>query len=536
MLNQLLGSPILLFLALLPLCLIVAVGLRLTDLDARVATSLGGVALIVFAVAVLAHLGFAFTYLASANYTDHIEPNTAVVAWLWANGGQVFHPVDSAERYAFLYGPLAYMATGLIYMLFGASTFTSKLAGIICLLIALTATAASVRKRLPAVWYPVLVALGYFSLLALFFKNFSFWSKPDSFMIAASAVGLWSCTLGTKLRPRILLAWLICGVALGVAAGAKITGVLYFLPYVAWFFERDGIKAPFVIGFTALLITALPFLAPESVSLTNYVAWLQAAGGHGLSKSIFVQNAFFAGFALLPLLMWLIKKPALLWQHKWIALASMLAYGLVLIAASKPGSGPHHFMPFLPALGFVAALAVASGHHKGASAAVFWAPLGAFLAAAAIKTGFALFYGLRVLGSHDLDAGLVQEMDQVIEQHPNSNIYMGYGDGSRYVTTFVRNHLAYRGYPYLVDASAVMDFQLSGINIPQATVDALLADASAVWLVPVGQEPFTLVSWYYRDTGGRVFDENFRAAFVKNFAVSSATEHYDVYTRRGPQE
>ena len=162
---------------------------------------LGVAALAVLAALILSHAGFALYYLFSPSFSDHIEPNTAVVAWLWASGGQIYHPIDSAERYAFLYGPLAYVATGLVYKLLGTSTLTAKLLGVVCLFITMGATALAVRRRFPAVVYPVLVALGYFSMLALFFKNFSFWSKPDSIMLMASAVGLLSCLIGSRQRP-----------------------------------------------------------------------------------------------------------------------------------------------------------------------------------------------------------------------------------------------------------------------------------------------------------------------------------------------
>ena len=252
--------------------------------------------------------------------------------------------------------------------------------------------------------------------------------------------------------------------------------------------QRDGIRAPIVIGVVAALVLALPFMDAGAVSLGNYLAWLQAAGGHGLSRVMFVQNAMFGAFALLPALLLLLCQPALLWQHKWVAGAGLLGYGLVLIAASKPGSGPHHFLPFLPALGFLAAVAVVECRRRlqqGGGVLVI-AGLAAFMLAAAVKASFALYYGVPVVRSQYAATELVQELEQVATRYPERSINMGYGDGSRYTHTFVRNQLAYQGQPYLVDASALMDFQLSGIAIPDATVDALLADTAAVWLNPPG--------------------------------------------------
>jgi hypothetical protein len=217
MLNQLLGFPVLLFLVLLPLCMAAAAGLRIAGPDNFLHTPLKLAAFGLLSAAVLGHLYFAAYYLSTPNFTDHIEPNTASVAWLYANGGQLFHPVDAAERYAFLYGPLAYIATALSYTLFGASTFTAKLAGFVCLLLAMTTLVWATRRRFSQHWYPAVIALGYFSLLALFFKNHSFWSKPDPFMILGVCISLLACLSTHKTR-----AWVIFALTTSPAATPKI--------------------------------------------------------------------------------------------------------------------------------------------------------------------------------------------------------------------------------------------------------------------------------------------------------------------------
>ena len=42
---------------------------------------------------------------------------------------------------------------------------------------------------------------------------------------------------------------------------------LYFLPYLAWFYDRDGYRAPLVILPAAAVVALLPFLSPERISL-----------------------------------------------------------------------------------------------------------------------------------------------------------------------------------------------------------------------------------------------------------------------------
>jgi len=348
---------------------------------------------------------------------------------------------------------------------------------------------------------------------------------------------LYSCLL----RPG-RNAWLLCGVALGIAVNSKITGAIYFLPYLAWFFDRDGFRALLVISLAAGVTALLPFWSAEQVSLTNYLLWLQSAGGHGLSNVLLLQNLVFLLFIGLPLGLFL------LWQHgsvgvrSWFAtyplvsMAAVVAALLVLIAASKIGSGPHHYLPFLPVLAFFTAFASARVYAyrptTNWSVYGFWSGVAAFLLAISFKAGLALYYGLKVVLFQANAVALAEDIATIMENNPGRNIFMGYGDGTQYPVTFLRTELAYAGQPYLIDAAALMDIQASGVEIPEATIDTMLADDSDIWLIPAGEEPFTLVSWYYRFTGGLLFDNRFRLAFGSNFYKESSTQYFDLYVRK----
>jgi hypothetical protein len=536
MLAPLFNFPVLMFLAVLPLMWLSAALLRQLPLrtSAQLATPLITAAALVLAAAVVGQLVFALMYLGTPSFSDHIEPNTAVVAWLYKQGGQLYHEVDAPARYSFLYGPVPYIASAWMYKLLGGTTLAAKLPGFLCLLVAMLFVVLAVRRRLSGQWLSCLVALGYMALIALLFKNHSFWSKPDPFMIAASAIGFYSCLMWPGRK-----AWLLCGFALGIAVNAKATGAVYFLPYLAWFMERDGYRGPFVALLTAAVVALLPFLSPEQVSLLNYIAWLQSAGGHGLSLLLLVQDLIFILFLLLPLgcfLLWQVASVGTrswLVTHKLVSAASVIATLLIWVAASKPGSGPHHLLPFLPPLAFLTAYAASRvyAYRPMTSWNIygFWAPAAAFLVAASIKAGFALYYGIQVVMAQANAAAIVDDLSAIMENYPDRNIYMGYGDGSTYPTTFVRHYLVYADNPYLVDAPALTDFQFSGVGIPESTIAALLADTRAVWLIPAGQEPFTMVNWYFRYSGGQLFDESFQQAFTQHFRRQATTEYFDLY-------
>jgi hypothetical protein len=536
MLAPLFNFPVLMFLATLPLMWAGAALLRSPPARAGISVTvpLLSAAALILAAAVVGQLIFALLYLDTPTFTDHIEPNTAIVAWLYAQGGQLYHAVDSPERYSFLYGPVPYIASAWMYKLLGASTLAAKLPGFICLLVAIVFVALSVRRRLPGQWLSCLVALGYMALIALFFKNNSFWSKPDPFMIAASAIGMYSCLMWPGRK-----AWLLCGLALGVALNAKITGAIYFLPYLAWFMERDGYRGPFVVLLAAAVVALMPFLFVDQVSLLNYVAWLQSAGGHGLSKLLLLQNLVFIVFLLLPASFFM------LWQigsvgtrsgvitHRLVVAASLVATELIWVAASKSGSGPHHLLPFLPPLAFLSAYATSRvyAYRPTTNWTVygFWAPAAAFIIAASVKAGFALYFGIQVVLSQGNAVAIVDDLRSIMDAHPDSNIYMGYGDGSTYPVSFVRHELSFAGNPYLLDAPAITDFQYSGIGIPQATIDALVTDEQAIWLIPAGQKPFTMVNWYFRNSGRQLFDAEFQDAFTDHFSHQATSKFFDIY-------
>jgi hypothetical protein len=534
-----LSLPLLLLLALLPLTLFAVAVLRSMASRWSFSPAVPLVAAVsaILTLAVLTHILFASLYLASASFTDHIEPNTAIVAWIYAQGGQIYHSIDAPERYSFLYGPVPYIATAWVYELIGTGTTPAKVAGFLCLLLTFVLIAMSAWRHFRGQLIPCIVALGYFSLLALFFKNHSFWSKADPFMIVAAAIGLYTCLM----RPG-RNAWLVCGIALGIAVNAKVTGALYFLPYLAWFYDRDGYRAPLVILPAAAVAALLPFLSPERISLLNYLAWLQSAGNHGVSMLLLLQNVVFILFIMTPV--WLF----LLWQlgsvgirswfarRKLVCITAFLAGLLALIAGAKPGSGPHHFLPFLPAVAFLTAHAAARvyAYRPTTSLSIygFWAPLGAFLLAATIKAAVAAYFLINVVLSHANEVAVKDELTAILAAKPQNHIYMGYGNGDRYISTFLRTELAYAGQPYLIDLPALLDFDFSGIAIPAATIDKMLADKSAIWLIPAGEEPFTMVSWYQLDTDKLLFDERFRDAFNQNFVLIESLDYFDLYALR----
>jgi len=477
---------------------------------------------------------FAWQSLNSPAFLDHMEATTAIVAWIYSDGGQLYHSLEAPERYSLLYGPIPYVVVSWMYKLVGVSEFAAKVTGSVLLLVTYLFIVLSVLRRYPGQLFPCLIALGYFSLTALLWSNMSFWVRADPFIIAAASIGLFSCLL----RPG-LLAWLICGLALGIAGGAKATGVLYFLPYIAWFLARDGFRAPVAIALTGAIVAFMPFWSPEQASLPNYISILRSAAKHGISLGAVASGVLTLAFLFIPVALFLRWQLLLggmrnwLTRNKLVTAATLMAVVLVTFASSKVGSGRYHYLPFLPALAFLATQGVMhvwnARPSERATVYSFWAPLAAFNIALVLKACINLYVGIGLLNTQASFSAVPADLDAILAKYPQHNVYMGYGGRNSYRYTLFRTRLVFDGNPYLLDLPALQDFEFSGIDIPQSTLDRMLSDKEAVWLVPRGDEPFSIVNWYHRRNGSPLFGEVFRDSFNTNFIKRESSQYFDIY-------
>jgi hypothetical protein len=526
---MLLAQPLLLFAVITALLVILArtklwVPVPAESLPLFIAIMLGAV--------IVLHLGYALAYLVSPLYFDHIEPNTAVVAYLFNQGDPVYHGIDAAPRYSMLYGPAHYILNGFGYRLFGYSDVAFKLTGILCLLASFVFIGWSVRRVPGAQLRDIIIGLGIFAALALFFRNYSFWSKSDSIMMVFVALGVFSC-----FCRRPVLAAIICGIGLGVTVNGKLHGIAYYLPLLALHFQRDGWRSLFVIGGVSFVLALAPFFVFGNVSLPNYLALVRSAGAHGLDPVILLQNAATGLFLLLPVLCMLVyagRTGSVEWlrRNRLIVLSGTVGVLLIVIAGAKPGSGPYHLLPFLPAVAVLSVVLYKQAQRDNA-AAWFWVPFSGFMLVAVIKGVYSAWFGVALVTKFEKPLLVIDDLQQIITANPGKNIHMGYGDGTRYPRTFYRTRLVLSGQPYLLDAAALMDFDFSGVEIPEATLAAMNGDPDALWVIPRDQQPFTLKSWLQRfDKEGYLFDAGFRQNFQDRFVLRETTDYYDIWVPR----
>ena len=73
-----------------------------------------------------------------------------------------------------------------------------------------------------------------------------------------------------------------------------------------------------------------------------------------------------------------------------------------------------------------------------------------------------------------------------------------------------------------------MELHASGISPPN-NLDNLVEGCNAhVWLIPKGENPFGITSYY--DGNIMVYSDKFRRNFASNYDKSASTENFDIWT------
>jgi multisubunit Na+/H+ antiporter MnhF subunit len=476
--------------------------------------------------AIAAYVAVALWYLIEPKYHDYAEPTVAAVGWLFHVGRPIYHAFDSPERYSHMYGPLAFMIPGWFLGLFGPGLSTSKIAGIAAAFAALI-----VMYRLARSVTTTTRALGLtaiFAVVCLIFRNLSFWIRPDSFLVLFSAVALLASTSRRNLTAVIGL-----GLATGVLWDLKITGVLYALPAFGIVVARYGLLAAVWASSISALTAALPFLIFPNVSLTNYLLWVHTSANNGLGFWTLRQNIEWALFLMLPVVPSLLASPSGKEDARvraWMLGGLCLGVILVVLAASKPGAGPYHLLPFLPSILYAAACDLDRLPASITQQRAFRRGVLAFVSCAALVAFLQLTYFFREMTGLRGTA-IAADIRQFMDAHPSATIEMGPGSPGEALTLF-RPLLVFRNNSYFLDAPAVQEFQMSGLTLPPATIQALASCVVDYWLIPKSAEPFSSRN-KYPSTGFRpLLSDEFRRTFANTYAHVGETTYFQVWSCR----
>ena len=121
----------------------------------------------------------------------------------------------------------------------------------------------------------------------------------------------------------------------------------------------------------------------------------------------------------------------------------------------------------------------------------------------------------------------ISEIHEVCRRYPTITIGMGYGGREKYPWTFYWPIFAFRGDPCFLDAVGIMEMRQSGLPIAEATYRALQDGRIKVWLIPAGDEPFSMPTFY--PDARPLFDQRFRDIFRAHYERRDHTAHFDIW-------
>jgi hypothetical protein len=517
------SHPLVLFLALFVIIRIIGFGSR--HAWSRDAADARPILLPFTTLTLGAYLALVCWYLVQEQYADSAEPTIAAVAWLLRVGQPIYHALDSPERYSHIYGPLAFIIPSWSLALFGACIHASKIPGAVAAVAALAIVftlARGVAGRRNA-----LVLTGVLAGLCLMFQNYTFWIRPDSLQLLGAATALFAVVaMGGAVIPGVVL-----GVATGLLIGLKITGAFYAVPAFALLLARRRYRSIIVAAVVACVVTVAPFMNDEQVSFSSYMRWIRISAGYGIQLRGLRVNVEWALFLLLPLLPTLGRRSVIA-EDRWLGWSVVGAMLVIVCAASKPGAGPYHLIPFLPVVIYGTGLALQRIPGREGEDSNYAAGVVAFLGSMAIvaffQTSYFVWSASRIPGTP-----VVEDITRFAALHPSARIEMGYSDVNE-ALTFVRPVLVFRQGAYLLDAPAVQEYQMSGVELPSATLRAIEECQVDIWLIAKGGQPFMIRNRYPATEYAPIFDPQFRLAFLNTYRRASATQYFDVWEcRRG---
>jgi hypothetical protein len=479
-------------------------------------------------LAICTYLAIVAWYLFKEPYYDFAEPTMAAVAWLFHLGQPVYHTFDAAARYSHMYGPMAFIIPGWFLAAAGPGIMASKGAGILAGLLGLgimyRVTRSATGRR------NAILLTGVFVMLCLMYRNLSFWLRPDSYLLLFT-----SSTLLAATWRRQWLAAIGVGLGTGLLLNLKITGVLYALPAFGLLMARFGVWPVAVAGGTTAVTALLPFVAFDNVSLANYLLWIRMSAKNGLMFTTLRQNVEWALFLLIPLAPTMLAAPPA-WLsiagRRWLYGSFLLGLAGVVVAASKPGAGSYHLMQFWPFVIYAvalhadalpAALRTDALYRAGRLAFVIVITLIAF-------TQQVVFVAATKLTDH-VDA--IADLTAFADANPGKTIDMGFAN-DRDRLTYFRPALVFKTGHYLIDPPAVQEYQMSGIDLPAATLDALRRCAVDLWLIPQGSTPFNGPNKYPMTGYRELFPDSFKQAFFDHYEHTRDTRYFQVWSCREP--
>ena len=520
------GRPVLLCLGILAVLLLIRRGTARSRIVRDWSTLATVVISVTALVALIAYPSVAVWYASHPHFFDNAEPVMPIVGWLFHVGKPVYPAIDAAERYAHIYGPFAFIAHGWALGLLGPTILVSKALGAFAGLASLVFTYLLARRHVEQ--SVAVVLAGLCALLLLLFRHYSFWTRPEPLQLLAVSASLYFASMSSGYLGAVF-----SGAAAGVLWNLKITGPMYTLPVFALLYSRRGWKALVLAAAFAVGVASFPFAYYDNVSWPQYLAWLRLSGSTGLLLSTLRQNLEWAIYLCVPLVLsyYAVPQSARPRSPAWRNVLAALVLGVtgVVIAASKPGAGPYHLIPFLPIIVFIVAWHLERRSPR-ATGDLHVAPVSlAFVITAVFIADAQEAQFLTTMRQRDQ----LRESDDITQFADAHAGVVAVGYGSTESLSLQRPVLAFRYNTYLLDQPAIREHQLQGLDLPAATTRAISECRVNYWLIPRGEDPFSGRNSYSAVLLRPLFPDEFRHVFEQAHSIVGTTTYYDVWQCHG---
>jgi hypothetical protein len=484
-------------------------------------------------------------YLFAPAYLDHVEAESASLAWLGLHGLPLYPPLDGQhDLYGTVYGPLLFELNALPLLLV-PSIQASKFAGVAAFFLGLAFTyAALARSRNPALFRPLFLLAALFA----FHSDLVFTNRAEPFLFAIGAAAAWLRPDHALSRGDCIRSALTLGLLAGFASALKLHGFLYVVPAASALLasERGG-RSSLVVLVTGCIGAAAGFLMPfayPAASLPGFIAYNTMTLHHAFSlKLLFLNGLLALSLAAGGLLLQRRSRQVPGGADRVFCVALAVAFALVALLASKTGAGAHHLLPFIPSL-FVAYGLLLAGGKIGEPSPVGAAARAARAAAAGAGPGAArwlLGAGLctfGVIAVHQGSAVASLWVDAARDRERAAELLelsarfpaavVGVTDNDNYASSLLYPLIVFRQSGLRFDTAAWMDMQFAGVR-EEAVLDLLKGCRVPAWILPRDGAPFSMPSWYSR---GPLFSQDFSGTFLADYRLTDRREFYSVWTCR----
>lgn len=413
----------------------------------------------------------------------------------------------------------------------GANFVTAKLSGVLAIFFTVIISWKWFKNTIGAKAAFLLLGL---EIWMLFHWHHIYFIRPDSMLLLCTTVSMYVTTMLKNPIAHILG----LAIPLAMVINLKIHGLLYYIPIFAIAYQHVKVRQlTFACGM-GIILSFLPYMLPQ-VSLKNYLAFILNSFDQGFSLANFSPKiALLAILLLLPICFAKINNISLkefYFKNKPLLLALFLPVVMVSVIVSKGGSGTNHIMPFLPVFfHFYLQIILIKQNFQVKSLLSFkelFRPAGALMCLLLLiitVSGFTTQNRIWEQMKRKNHTAILQDLRQIQNHYSNKTIEVGYGEDKSYEA--YRDMIAvpvFSGNPLYVEVVAMWDMQMSGVGIPNMTLQSLKGGGIQVWLIPKGNKPFDIKG--HRD---KLFSGAFQETFMENYKLAASSAYFDIWVHK----